>query len=198
MAGLVQSRTVLTLLATGSPHAPSGSRDMKFGGSKTTEVHQERRARPWRAPGGGLDPKERVKPESVVGAVLGRPKEVRSPPDGASSKKGITKTVVGTAQGPSTYTISVGDLDRGTAPAGPKKLHAPLMKPQWEPPRPDQSRSRRPPCCLACVSSWPCSLCSGTVKLTLTHCSCMNAVAMVNGSHCLPWIPRSYRNAHTL
>ena len=24
-------------------------------GSKTTEVHQERRARPWRAPGGGLD-----------------------------------------------------------------------------------------------------------------------------------------------
>ena len=28
---------------------------MKFGGSKTTEVHQERRARPWRAPGGGLD-----------------------------------------------------------------------------------------------------------------------------------------------
>ena len=28
---------------------------MKFGGSKTTEVYQERRARPWRAPGGGLD-----------------------------------------------------------------------------------------------------------------------------------------------
>ena len=28
---------------------------MKFGGSKPTEVHQERRARPWRAPGGGLD-----------------------------------------------------------------------------------------------------------------------------------------------
>ena len=33
----------------------SRPRDMKFGGSKTTEVHQERRARPWRAPGGGLD-----------------------------------------------------------------------------------------------------------------------------------------------
>ena len=52
------------------------------------------------AVGAVLDPKERVKPESVVGAVLGRPKEVRSPPDGASSKKGITKTVVGTAQDP--------------------------------------------------------------------------------------------------
>ena len=58
LARLVQARTAgldLIVLATGSPHAPSGSRDMKFGGSKTTEVHQERRARPWRAPGGGLD-----------------------------------------------------------------------------------------------------------------------------------------------
>ena len=31
------------------------------------------------------------------------------------------------------------------------------------------------------------ALCSGT----LTHRSCMNAVAMVDGLHCLPWIPRS-------
>ena len=29
---------------------------------------------------------------------------------------------------------------------------------------------------------------------TLTHRSYMNAVAMVNESHCLPWIPRSCRN----
>ena len=51
---------------------------MKFGGSKTTEVHQERRARPWRAPGGGLDAiiKTPSPPREGVGRTGGRTREV--------------------------------------------------------------------------------------------------------------------------
>ena len=50
---------------------------MKFGGSKTTEVHQERRARPWRAPGGGLDAIIKTPSPESVGRTGGRTREVQ-------------------------------------------------------------------------------------------------------------------------